>query len=133
MEKTGRKSDVNPQSRTSMCRSKMSDEYESEVAKCNNLSQLRKIAEKKPDFIQAVSDSNSLVKCLLSSIFMRLYLKEKQVRCVAAATPEELNDFWSLLIALDTRLEENGKYGKSNIRNHQKITSFIQHCCHSSH
>ena len=116
-----------------LARSKMSDDYEREAAKCNNMSQLRKIAEKKPSFIQAVSDSISPVKSLLTSVFTRLYLKEKQVNCNAAATPEELSDFWTVIIALDTTLEENGKYGKANIQNHQRINNFIQHCCQSSH
>ena len=91
-----------------LARSKMPDEYEKEAAKCNNISQLRKIAEKTPNFVLAVCDSILPVKCLLSSVFMQLYLKEKRISCNAAATPEELSDFWSVIIALDTTFEENG-------------------------
>ena len=116
-----------------IARSKMPDEYEKEAAKCNNLSQLRKIAEKEPGFVQAVGDSISPVKCLLSSVFTRLYLKEKQIQCYAAAKPDEISDFWSVIIALDATLDENGKYVKANIENHETIYRFIQHCCQASH
>ena len=76
-----------------MARAKMPDEYEKEAAKCSSMLQLRKITEKDPNFVQAVSDSVSPVKCLLSNVFMRLYLKKQQINCYMATTPEEIGDF----------------------------------------
>ncbi len=55
-----------------LARAKMPDEFEKEVAKCNNMSQLRKIASITPS-IEAVKDSIFLVKILLCDIFRRLY------------------------------------------------------------
>ena len=37
-----------------LAREKMPEEYEKEAAKCNNLTQLRKVAEKNKQFIEAV-------------------------------------------------------------------------------
>ena len=39
-----------------LAREEMPEEYEKEVAKCNNLTQLRKIAERKDQFVGAVKD-----------------------------------------------------------------------------
>jgi len=50
-----------------LAREKMPDEYK-KVAKCNNLTQLRKIAERTNEFVE-VKDSLSPVKVLLSNIF----------------------------------------------------------------
>ena len=55
-----------------LAREKMPEEYEKEAAKCNNLTQLRKVAEKNKQFIEAVHDCLSPVKMLLYRIFSRL-------------------------------------------------------------
>ena len=60
-----------------LAREKMPEEFEKEAAKCNNLTQLRKFAEKNKQFIEAIHDCISPVKILLYRIFSRLQLKEK--------------------------------------------------------
>ena len=49
-----------------LAREKLQD---AEVAKCNSMSDIRKVAEKKPVVIAAVEDCISPVKALLTSIF----------------------------------------------------------------
>jgi len=76
-----------------------------------------------------VKDSLSPVKVLLSNIFSRLHLKDKQVKTLISATTEEISELWSAIIAIDDTLEENNKYIKANISQHTKISDFIDHCC----
>ena len=83
-------------------------EFEKEVAKCNSLIQLRKIAERNGEIVGAVKDSLSPVKVLLANIFSCLQLKEKQILSYAAATAAKISDFWSAIIAMDATLEEGG-------------------------
>ena len=52
-----------------LAREAMPDEYEAESAKCNNISELRKMAIKMDGFSDAINDSLSPVKILLCTIF----------------------------------------------------------------
>ena len=112
-----------------LAREKMPDEYEREVAKCNNLTELRRIAEGKQQLVDAVKDSLSPVKVLLCKVFSRLQLKEKPIRTYISATPQEISEFWTAIISFDSTLEEGAKYVKGNIGEHEKISEFLQHCC----
>ena len=107
----------------------MPDEYEREVAKCNNLTELRRIAEGKQQLVDAVKDSLSPVKVLLCKVFSRLQLKEKPIRTYISATPQEISELWTAIISFDSTLEEGAKYVKGNIGEHEKISEFLQHCC----
>jgi len=60
-----------------LAREKVPDECKSEAAKCNSLSELTKMGEKKDGFADAVKDSLSPVKILLCTIFSCLQLKER--------------------------------------------------------
>ena len=114
-------------------REKMPEEYEIEVAKCNNLTQLRKIAERNDQFVGAVRDSLSPVKSLLCDIFSRLQLQEKPIQAYESATPQEISEFWTGIMAIDKTLEEGGRYVKANIDEHKKISEFFQHYCRTGH
>ena len=116
-----------------LAREKMPDEYEKEVAKCNNLTQLRKIAERNDQFVGAVRDSLSPVKSLPCGIFSRLQLQEKPILAYESATPQEISDFWTAVMAVDETLEEGRRYVKANIDEHKKISEFLQHCCRTAH
>ena len=52
-----------------LARKRMPEEYEKEVAKCNNLTQLRKIAERNDQFVGAVRDILSPVKIFYAAFF----------------------------------------------------------------
>ena len=66
-------------------------------AKCNSMSDIRKVAEKKPVVIAAVEDCISPVKALLTSIFVRLQPKGKPFKCITSATRDEFDEFWSAI------------------------------------
>jgi len=69
-----------------LAREEMPKESESEAAKCNSLVELRKVAERKDGFADAVKDSLSPVKILLCSIFSRLQLKGRNMQNFISAT-----------------------------------------------
>ena len=106
-----------------LAREKMPEEFEKEVAKCNSLNELRKIAERNTEIV-------GTVKNLLTNIVSHLCLKEKQILSYAAATAAEISDFWFAIIAT---LEEGGRYVKSSIGVHTDISEFIHHCCRMDH
>ena len=116
-----------------LAREKMPEEYEKEAAKCNNLTQLRKVAEKNKQFIEAVHDCLSPVNILLYRIFSRLQLKKKPFQTYASSTVQEISEFWSVIIAIDETLIEGGRHVKVNIDEHTKISRFFQHCCQMGH
>ena len=80
---------------------------EQEVAKCNTLSELRKIATKNSGFISAVQDSLSPVKVLPSNIFSRLCLHDRVIKMFTNGTTTEISDFWSTLLITDSSLRES--------------------------
>ena len=81
----------------------MPEELE-DVKKCNNITDLRRIAENKPELMDASSDSISPVKILLSDVFCRLELKSKKFQVLGSATPAEIEDFWTVLLSTDDTL-----------------------------
>ena len=97
---------------------------ESEIAKCNSLSDLRKISEKRCDIIAGVMDSLSPVKVLLTQIMQRLMLKDKPFQVFTSATPSEIDE---------STLSYHEKVNKSNIKDYSYINSFIKHYCSCSH
>ena len=116
-----------------LARAQMSDSFEREVAKCNTLSELRMIATKKDGFVSVVQDSLSPVKVLLSQIFTRLCLHETAIKMFASATTDEISDFWSTLLIIDSSLNESVQYTKKNFEECVGIAEFMKHCCRSSH
>ena len=59
-------------------------------AQCGNMKALRKAGDKREEFKGDLLDSVEPVKVLLSQIFQRLKLKEKNVACVSPATDTEI-------------------------------------------
>ena len=113
-----------------LARSKMGDEFEKEVAKCSNLSELRQHLEgMKAD----VDDSLSPVKILLCTLFCRLKLHDQFIGTFTSASTSELSHFWSAIIALDNTLTEHGVYRQDTMNRHSQIMEFIDHCCQCSH
>ena len=97
-------------------KAEMGSSFEHEAGKCNNMAQLRKIAEKDPAFIAAVGDSLSPVKVLLTNTFMRLHHGDENIKCLSSATVEELDDFLTAVMAIDSsilRPSSGCKYDKS--------------------
>ena len=78
-----------------LMREKMTDSFEDEVKKCNNLKQLRATAKRIPDFSESVSDSISHTKVLLTQIMERLQLKNKKFKVIPAASDNDIELMWS--------------------------------------
>ena len=71
---------------------KMSDEYESDVTRCKNMSQLRKEAEKNSNLKDSTLDSIAPVKVLMSTVFQWLELKGKKIESFTSATEEDIEE-----------------------------------------
>lgn len=115
-----------------LARDRMPEEFEKEVEKCNNLTELRNIASRKSGISSAVQESLSPVNILLSTVFSRLKLHEDYIKSYASASSAELDEFWSAVISNDATLSEKGKYRKENLKDHSAIAAFITHCCQCS-
>lgn len=90
----------------------MTPEAEALVTSCNNMTQLRKVAESKPDLVQAVQDSIEPIKILLTGIIHRLKLKDKPFSVFTAASEFEQKELWLELEKIDKSLQFNEKYRK---------------------
>ena len=113
-----------------LARTEMGEVFEQEVRKCNSLADLRQhIASYKDE----LKDSLSPVIARLHSLFCRLKLHDKSFQSYFSANDDELSEFWSSLIELDSTLTEGGTYRKENIAQHVKVSEFMEHCCQSSH
>ena len=115
-----------------LARSEMPEEFEKEVSKCNNLSKLRKIPSRVEGFRETVADSLSPVKVLLGSVFMRLKLHDEYIRTFVSASQDELDSFWTAILALDATLEKHKMFRKDDIEKYPQIVEFLNHCCKSS-
>lgn len=73
-----------------------------------------KTYERKDGFADAVKDSLSQVKILLCTIFSHLQLKEKNMQNSTLVTKKELSAFWSVIMALDSTLVQDGSYVQEN-------------------
>ena len=116
-----------------LAREKMPDEMEAEAARCNSLEALRKVAERKPEFRSACLDSVAPVKVILSDMVRRLELKEKKFEVFTAATQEELDAFWTVLLAVDK--EFHLCYTDSICAKDltPQLAEFLAHCCRQRH
>lgn len=113
-----------------LARAEMGEEFESIVKKSNSLAELRQhLKSHKGD----VKDSLSPVIIQLHSLFSRLQLHDKNFQLYYSASDDELSDFWSAILTLDSSLEEGGTYRKENINQYAKVCEFIKHCCQCSH
>ena len=108
-------------------------EMEVEAARCNSLKALRKVAEKKPECRSACLDSVAPVKVILSDMVRHLELKEKKFEVFTAATQEELDAFWIVLLAVDN--EFHLRYTDSICAKYltPHLAEFLAHCCRQRH
>ena len=113
-----------------LARTRMPFEFESITKKCSGLSELR---QKLASFKDELNNSLSPVKSCLHTLFCRLQLHNKNFEIYHSAADNELIDFWSTLLALDSTLLEGTTYRKDTINKHPKVIKFISHCCQSSH
>ena len=107
----------------------MSDDFESAMQNCNNLQQLRKAAESKRD---KLSSSLKPIIDLLHDVITRLELKGESFEVYKAATKEEIEGFWSVLLLIDATLTRDDTT-KQLVSKKPDICAFMKHCCQSCH
>ena len=112
-----------------LMRVKMSDEFESAVQNCNNLQQLRKAADVRRD---ELSSSLKPTVDLLHDVFTRLELKGEPFEMYEAASDDEIEEFWSVLLLIDASLTRENTTRK-HISKKSDICVFLKHCCKARH
>ena len=70
------------------------EEVEQEVSCCNNMSQVRELASKKPFIKEALIDSMAPVKITLTDITQRLELKGEKFVVCSAAFQDDIAEVW---------------------------------------
>ena len=110
------------------------EEIEGAVGKCNNMSEVQKLAEDNPEVRPAGLDAVELVKLLLTRITERLQLKDKKFSVGTPATPGDLDDVWKCLslINSDFSLQRNDKLSDKLLTT-PLIKEFMSHCCRERH
>ena len=116
-----------------LMRNKMDDVYESAIANCNSMTQLRKVAEKNHSVKDGTLDSVSPVKVLMSCVFQRLELKGQKFQCFTAATKADIEEFWLSLKSVDASVTPEEKWVKALLPQHPKIKEFSERCCQLRH
>ena len=116
-----------------LMRNQVDEASEAKIATCNNLKQLRQVAQSQPAFTEEVLDSIAPVKILLSDIITRLQLKGKPFGVYAAASEEEIEEVWNALHQIDSSLKYGDTYRKASLKSHPSLCEFISHCCQIRH
>lgn len=90
-----------------LMRAKMSPEDEALLKKANSTSAVREAAVKAPALKQAVLESVRSTKQLVQDILERLQLHDKAVKTCPAATDTEMDELWSLMQDVDSRVQRS--------------------------
>ena len=98
-----------------LMRKVMVDIDEAVISICNSISQLRNLSLKKGEIVQSVLDSIESDKELLSSIFRRLELHDRNFFMHPSASEEEMVQMWSILKSVDPSLVYNNAYRQASL------------------
>ena len=114
-----------------LMRKEAAQEYEESISKCNNIKELKKMADK----CQGLSDLDSLspVKVLLSDIVSRLKLKNRPFEVYTAASTVAVEDVWSSLHSIDASLSFTDKHQKDSLKALPLLMQFLDPCCQQRH
>lgn len=85
-----------------LMRKEGSETFEREASNCNAMKDLRKAADRCLDFKGEALDSVEPVKVLLTQVFERLQLKEKNIKCSPPAASEDIVDLWNNLQLIES-------------------------------
>ena len=109
------------------------EDIEEAVGKCNNMSEIRKLAENNPEVRPACLDAVEPVKLLLTRITQRLQLKDKKFSVGTPAAPSDLDDVWKCLSFIDSdfSLQHSDKVSDKLLT--PLIREFMSHCCRERH
>ena len=117
-----------------MMRKAGSELFEKEMTQCDNMKALRRMAEKRKEFKDDLLDSVESVKVLLTQMFQRLQLKEKNISCLASATDTEIAEIWeSKFVDSECGDDPQALKTKSAISDKPLLQQFFSHCCRERH
>ena len=97
-----------------LARKEMGAEFERKASKAKSLKDLQHLAENDPGFRESAVDSmaSAKEKLLLTQILLRLKLKDKDFKIFTSATSQELDEFYTALLAFDASLDVSIKKGQ---------------------
>lgn len=107
----------------------MDADYEKEVGKCNNLSDIRAAAEKNTEFRATTLDSIAPVKVLLTKLFDRLQLKGESFTASTSATDADIDDLWESAREVEPSLVRGESLRKEHLAKKENLKKFMEHCC----
>ena len=112
-----------------LMRAKRSDEFEAAICNCNNLQQLRQATNTAKEEVSATLKP---ARDLLHEIMKRLELKGRAFDIYEAATEDDMDEFWSVLLQIDATLTENN-LTKKILQTKADMCAFMKHCCRIRH
>ena len=112
-----------------LMRSQMKDEAKHALKNCNSIAQLRASGESykgdvKKSFVPTIT--------LLTDIVQRLELKGKKFKVFSGATEEDIQNFWEVLLTIDSTLTRE-ETTKKSIKGKEDLAAFLDHCCVARH
>ena len=111
----------------------MNEVDEAAISTCNSISQLINLSLKKDEIVRTVLDSIEPVKDLLTNIFRRLELHDRNFLMYPSASEEEMIEMWSVLKSVDPSLEYSNVYRQASLKKLVQLDTFLQHSCQSRH
>ena len=117
-----------------LMRKEGSENFEKETSKCNSMKDLRRAADRCPEFKSEALDSTEPVKLLLTQVFQRLQLKDKNITCSPPATKENMTDLWNSLQQIESDCgDPSSLKTKSAVLEKKSLSEFMAHCCSEKH
>ena len=109
-----------------LMREKMDENFKKLSSRCNSLADLRKIGEGNPSITDAVADSISPVKVLLTDIFVRLELQSKKFSFFTLVSSSDISLFWEAMLSIDSALTDPlAKYRKATLAKNKDLRLFL--------
>ena len=110
-------------------RSKVSDEFEEAIKNCNNLKECRSsLSSMRSKMDQTLAPTIAL----LHDIMKRLELKGQAFEVFDAATDDEIESFWEILLVIESSLEVEDTTQRA-IKDKEQLNAFFNHCCEFRH
>ena len=81
-----------------LMRAHMGDEFEALMKSCSSMKAIKAVADQYTQLKEALHDFLEPVKTLLSSLFVRLKLKEDPFSIFNATSTAEIDQFWSTIL-----------------------------------
>ena len=94
----------------------------------NNLKEIRLLGKDKPFIKEKVKESMQPIKDLLSNVFQRLSLKEKNFKIFHACSEEDMNVLWEEIKKVDSSLEKSDT-SKERVQDKVFLQNFLSNHC----